>query len=437
MATTIIGLGIDPKPKGEGDHEPKLEVVRKGMVPLPKQEQPDEPATLPKVIVDLTDDSPAQRRARRKWQTYDDIGLPPPDHAPAAPEAAPAQSWLHKSASKLLVSTYRLMGFGILTIIVVALVSYIATTLFYYGSHTWLVPTAVSTSDEKVVQLRSELAAQQNNRDKIAADLTSIDKAILAERAFQNEYAKAIAADVEGRRQSLEKVRELAGAAASTRTEIRSANDEFASEEAKRASEEYKAGLIDRNGMIAHKQQMAGLATTNLGLAEKQADYERQAEELQLQTNALEGLISGKGAHALSYDVLKIKRDYDSSKLEVDRDIAQRDALKASLGRVDAIIAGLKKSPYLRALDDQAQVAMVPYANVGNAKKGAPVYGCHIGMLWCHQVGTVAEVLPSEVQVTSPHGGKTARGLMVELKLDDQDAAREDVLFAGTKPLGF
>jgi hypothetical protein len=189
--------------------------------------------------------------------------------------------------------------------------------------------------------------------------------------------------------------------------------------------------------MIAHKQQMAGLATTNLGLAEKQADYERQAQELEQQTNALEGLISGKGAHALSYDVLKIKRDYDSSKLEVERDIAQRDALKASLQRVDAIIAGLKKSPYLRALDDQAEVAMVPYANVSNAKKGAPVYGCRIGMLFCHQVGTVAEVLPSEVQVTSPHGGKTERGLMVELKLDDVDAAREDVLFAGGKPLGF
>jgi hypothetical protein len=285
--------------------------------------------------------------------------------------------------------------------------------------------------------MRSELAAQQNTRDQLAANLTSIDKAILAERSFQNEYAKAIAADVDGRRQSLEKVRELAGAAASTRTQIRSATNEFATEEDKRAAEEYKAGLIDRNGMIAHKQQMAGLATTNLGLAEKQADYERQAEELQLQTNALEGLISGKGAHALSYDVLKIKRDYDSSKLEVERDIAQRDAMKASLQRVDAIIAGLKKSPYLRALDDQAQVAMIPYANASNAKKGSPVYGCRIAMLWCHQVGTVTEVLPSEVQVTSPHGGKTERGLMVELKLDDVDAAREDVLFAGGKPLGF
>lgn len=434
MATTIIGLGIEPKPKGEPkvEGEPRLEVVR-GMVPLPRPAQPNEPAQLPKVIVDLTDDSPAQRRARRKWQTYDDIGLPPPE----PPTPAQKQSWLHRTASKLVVSAYRLMGFGILTLIVVALVGYIATTLFYYGSHTWMVPAAISTSDEKVVQMRSELAAQQNTRDKIAADLTSIDKAILAERSFQNEYAKAIAADVEGRRESLEKVRELAGTAASTRTQIAHANDDFSNEEQKRAEEEYKAGLIDRNGMIAHKQQMAGLATTNLGLAEKQADYERQASDLELQTNALDALISGKGGHALSYDVLKIKRDYDSSKLEVDKDIAQRDALKASLGRVDAIIAGLKKSAYLRALDDQAQVAMIPYANTKNAAKGAPVFACRIGPMWCHQVGTVAEVLPSEVQVTSPRGGKTERGLMVELKLDDADAAREDVLFTGDKPVGF
>jgi hypothetical protein len=433
MATTIIGLGIEPKPKSGDDNEPKLEVVKQGMVPLPKPAQPNEPAQLPKVIVDLTDDSPALRRARRKWQTYDDIGLPPPE----APEPAKRQGWLHRTSSKLVVSAYRLIGFGVLTLIVAALVAYIASTLFYYGSHTWMVPAAISTSDEKVVQMRSELAAQQNTRDQLAANLTSIDKAILAERSFQNEYAKAIAADVAGRRESLEKVRELAGTAASTRTQIASANDEFATEEQKRAQEEYKAGLIDRNGMIAHKQQMAGLATTNLGLAEKQADYERQAEELELQTNALDGLISGKGAHALSYDVLKIKRDYDASKLEVDKDIAQRDALKASLQRVDAIIAGLKKSAYLRALDDQAQVAMIPYTNAKNAAKGSPVYACRVGPVWCHQVGTVAEVLPSEVQVTSPRGGKTERGLMVELKLTDADAARDDVLFAGDKPLGF
>lgn len=435
MATTIIGLGIEPKRGGVSseDNEPKLEVVKQGMVPLPKPAQPNEPAQLPKVIVDLTDDSPALRRARRKWQTYDDIGLPPPE----APEPAKKQGWLHRTSSKLVVSAYRLIGFGVLTLIVAALVAYIASTLFYYGSHTWMVPAAISTSDEKVVQMRSELAAQQNTRDQLAANLTSIDKAILAERSFQNEYAKAIAADVAGRRESLEKVRELAGTAASTRTQIASANDEFATEEQKRAQEEYKAGLIDRNGMIAHKQQMAGLATTNLGLAEKQADYERQAEELELQTNALDGLISGKGAHALSYDVLKIKRDYDASKLEVDKDIAQRDALKASLQRVDSIIAGLKKSAYLRALDDQAQVAMIPYANAKNAAKGSPVFACRVGPIWCHQVGTVAEVLPSEVQVTSPRGGKTVRGLMVELKLTDADAARDDVLFAGDKPLGF
>ena len=44
--------------------------------------------------------------------------------------------------------------------------AYIAQTLFYYGNHTWLVPTAISTSDEKVVQLRSELAGAKGARDR-------------------------------------------------------------------------------------------------------------------------------------------------------------------------------------------------------------------------------------------------------------------------------
>ena len=83
-----------------------------------------------------------------------------------------------------------------------------------------------------------------------------------------------------------------------------------------------------------------------------------------------------------------------------------------------------------------AEVALVPYANVEKAHKGAELYGCRLGMFFCHEVGSVLEVMPSEVQVESPHGSNTSRGVMIELKLTDPAAAREDVLFAGGKPLG-
>jgi hypothetical protein len=56
-------------------------------------------------------------------------------------------------------------------------------------------------------------------------------------------------------------------------------------------------------------------------------------------------------------------------------------------------------------------------------------------MVICHKVGTVLEVLPGEVQFKHPHKDKMLRGQMVELKLDDNSAAEDDVLFVGGRPL--
>jgi hypothetical protein len=134
--------------------------------------------------------------------------------------------------------------------------------------------------------------------------------------------------------------------------------------------------------------------------------------------------------------VLKIKRDYDTSKLALARALETKTTLTASLVRQDEIIAGLKKSSYLRALNDGATVALVPYGNLENTKPGAPLYACRVAMLWCHQVGTVVEVLPGEVTFKHPKRDTMLRGQMVELHLDDAESGESDVLFAGGRPLG-
>jgi hypothetical protein len=76
---------------------------------------------------------------------------------------------------------------------------------------------------------------------------------------------------------------------------------------------------------------------------------------------------------------------------------------------------------FLRAVDDKATVALVPYGNLDNAKPGASLYACKVAMVWCHEVGTVAEVLPGEVSLKHPHNDSLVRGQMVELTHDRVD----------------
>lgn len=362
-----------------------------------------------------------------KWLEYEKLGL-----------GKAALQKVHQGTSKIVVSAYRLLGFGILTLIVMLLVGYISESIFYFVSDSWVQPMIVSKSDEKVVQLQSQLAEQKNNRDRIASDLAQAEKIVQVQEEFQGEYVKAIKADMNNRRAALNKMRGLAKQYASARGSITSTNKAYADVQAKRLAEEYAAGLVDQHAMMNGNFQSAQIATANLGLQEREIDMEQKADDLEQQTASLDALVTSKDGSSLSYDVLKIKQDYENSKLEQAKAVAMRDSLKSSLARQDEIIKNLESSGILKAIKDDASVAFVPYANMKGVEPGATLYGCKLGMVVCHKVGKVIEVLPGEMQSKHPHRDKMLRGQLVEIQLmSGESAAQDDVLFVGGKPMGF
>src|SRR5271170_8429836 len=88
-------------------------------------------------------------RAPSRWRPFEKLGL-------VAPKLDP------RKLSRHVVTVYRLLGFAILTIIVIVLVGYIAETTFFYLSDSWIVPMAISPTDDKVVALQSQLTERQN-----------------------------------------------------------------------------------------------------------------------------------------------------------------------------------------------------------------------------------------------------------------------------------
>lgn len=361
-----------------------------------------------------------------KWAVFEKLGL-------GAPKLSAQQ------ASKWLVTAYRVLGFAILTIIVIVLVGYIISSAFFYISSTWAVPMQITASDEKVVSLQAQVGEQQNARDRIADELNQAERAIVAQQQFQAQFTRAIKGDLEGRKAALVRMKTLANTAAGTRVAIASQNRAYAGAARKRMQQEYAAGLIDREGMLNGKFQLAQISGSNLSLAEKQAEYEQRAAELEATARSLDAILANaetSGDTALSYEVLQIKQQYEASRLELAKAVEARDTLKSSLARQDKLLAALQSSSYLRAINDKATVAFVPYGNVDVAKKGASVYACKLTMVFCYHVGEVIELLPGEVSGRHPHRDKSLRGQFVEIKLDDENAgaAEADVLFVGGKP---
>ncbi|MGE0398821.1 MAG: hypothetical protein AB7T06_19085 [Kofleriaceae bacterium] len=376
-----------------------------------------------------------------KWAVFERLGLGKPKDwqlkgrlAKLFPDAKKASSWI--------VTLYRLLGFSILTIIVVVLVGYITTTAFFYVSDSWVVPMAITPSDEKVISLQAQVSTQQDQRDRIADELNQAERAIVAQQTFQEEFAKAIRGDLENRKQALARIKNLANTAAGTRAAISSQNRAYAGAARKRMAAEYAAGLIDRDAMLSGKFQLAQISSSNLSLAERQAEFETRAAELEATTRSLDQILQNAedtGDAGLSYEVLQIKQQYDTSRLELAKAVETRDSLKASLARQDKVLAGLKGSAYLRAIHDQATVAFVPYGNLADVKAGEPLYACKLTMIFCYHVGEVLAVIPGEVQFRHPHRDKNLRGQLVEVKFDDDDpeAGMEEHLFVGGKPFIF
>jgi hypothetical protein len=132
----------------------------------------------------------------------------------------------------------------------------------------------------------------------------------------------------------------------------------------------------------------------------------------------------------------KARRDLAPLERDLARVTAARDALAQGLAQRDQLIAEVKSSPYLRAAaGGNAVMAVAPYGNLDDVGIGTAVYACKLQMVWCHQVGTVADVLRGEVTFKHPHRNRQLVGRMLELRLADHSAADAEVLFVGGAPL--
>ena len=154
-----------------------------------------------------------------RWAQYEAVGLGPGGQPPKS------------RAAQTMLSGYRFLGFAVLSIIVVVLLGYLATTIFYWCNRSWVMPIVVSPSDERAVALETELATHQTERDVVAAQLDDADRAVAAEQRFEREFEAAIRADLDGRKAALARVRSLATAAAGTRNAVRASTRAFADQE--------------------------------------------------------------------------------------------------------------------------------------------------------------------------------------------------------------
>ncbi len=348
----------------------------------------------------------------------------------------------------IAVNVYKALGTVLLSIILLGLVSYLGVQTFFFVSHGWLTPTVVSPTDTEILQLNAQLALQEAARAKLLADkrelesrLEQAERLLDAEQDFQTRFRVALGSERESRARALRRLAALRREYQEAAGEIAESNRAYAGMARTRTEALYNARMLDREERLTVNHQMAQLARTNLSLAEGSAELQTKLEAMKRELAGIDASLAGK-AGGLTTETLLREREYTHSVLEVARAKNEQEHLKNSLraldeavGRYDVLLATIRSSPWMEAIEKGLTVGFVPYENLENAPPGTPLYRCALRLLWCREVGVVGHPLQGEVTVKHPVRQSVLRGVMVELQLQDDRWAREELLHLGRPPL--
>lgn len=351
-------------------------------------------------------------------------------------------------ANKMFVNLYKVCGLVVLGAILLGLASFFVINVFYLLDDTWMAPVILSPSHERVVNLRSQLAQQAYQREKLDAEKLELDarlrqteRAIIEQERYQELLDQVVRRERDLTREQAAELRKMQARMNGAQRAIRKSGKAYGDFNKHLLDEHKRTRLIDQESFTRGKYLLSQVKLTGATAEEKTQELGWRAKELEVQASSLDSFL-GHGGPIATRDALELVRQVEQSKLELAtlRDtrsnlVAQRKLLDTSAGRYDALLADIQQSPYLRAVEGEVTIAFVPYDNLDKVESGDSIFGCYLHLVGCTEVGRVKSVLDGEVAAKHPLDNRDVRGLMVEIDVAEGDWARDATLFSGRRPL--
>jgi hypothetical protein len=357
----------------------------------------------------------------------------------------------NSNLNRVLVSAYKVIGFGLLTLILLGIVSYVGTHGFYLVHHSWLVPTVISPNDPVVLDLRARIAHEDWMRHKILSERATIEvqlgkarRVAELERTFEVDFRRAMRKEAGQRKKALTQLSRLRSRQKRLDAELRGAVKRLLEPARKKLERDYASKLIDQEQMLRERYLLLQMAQSQLTSSQSELELDERTRRLELEISAFDGASRPYDSQAepITYQELTLHREGEVSQNEALGARDEVEALERSLTeidqavtRYDELLASLEDSPMLRATQAGLALAFVPYDNQERVAQGAPVYACRLGVLFCRRVGRVEVYWDGEVKQPHPVYGRELRGQLAELVLEDPKFAKYDVLHVNRAPL--
>lgn len=327
-------------------------------------------------------------------------------------------NFLHKlraSLTSVYLWVYRTMALIVISGSLFFLVGWAFVLLFFLFNNTWIAPTILSTTSDKMLQFQTAYQGAVQNYETVKVAESQAERDL----EFANNNARELHAlgkqmETYMKRTVVLNGRQKQGDLTGSYAMLKELDVVKQQTEQSR-----KAGLItneDAVQTIATIQQFHN-STTDSDITSGTTD---------ITMNTARVTLIGQIAQA-------------------DNDVHTKQetlvATKISLNLAKTVVQALEDSAYLRAMHGGSNLAFIPYDNLHAAKIGASVYDCALTIIVCHKVGTVTKVFKDEQLIDFPlfnvKLSRTARGVFVEMEMTHPEAMKSTIVFVGGKPLFF
>ncbi len=354
--------------------------------------------------------------------------------------------------NKTLVGAYKIVGFALLTLILLGLFAYIALNSLFFLHHQWAAPAVIAPSDLRVIELRARLAHELWNRQKVDAERTQIssslkhaERVVGMEEQYQATFQTAVSKNASLQYRKLRDFRGIQKEVDFARGKLEKAVDDFARERSASTETARAANLIDNEAKATADFRLAELDAKRVQLQQEAAELDARLSQLGHDARALTSVVNApQDSTPATFEALQLKRSYLNSMLERDRARDQiaaltsaERALDEALKGYDSVISIIQESPLLLAAEGELTIAFAPYENLSEIAEGDPVYGCWARVIGCRVIGKVGKTIEGEVTAKHPVYGSDLRGKFVRLELSERAWAEEVVLHVKRPPLFF
>lgn len=309
---------------------------------------------------------------------------------------------------------YRLSALLLLSGALTFIVGWGIVMLFFMFDRTWIAPTFLSSTSDKMLQFTAGYQQAFQNVETLKVAVSQAERDVI----FTKKNAELLHAlgDDTGRYyravDKLGKSKEL-----DIRNSYAMNNDLDTVKDALNKSAQ--AGLLTKNDIT---QTLAGIQT-----------FKNQTTDGGVTLNTTK--IAAESQIVILYSQIA----------QADNDVHTKqetlEGARRSLEVAGRALSTLSHSAYYATQANLgSNLAFVAYNNRSVAKVGAPVYDCLLTIIICHQVGVIKTIYKDEQVIDFPlfnvKLSRTERGFLVDLDVSEQKSMDSTVMFIN-KPLWF